>query len=77
MVQAGPELNKLGKVLCTVELIVIMLLAGRASLFIWKYPMGVSPTNWEEGVSWQVIVFGLMVTTPVLMKATPETAATI
>ena len=75
MVQAGLALKRLGKAVCRVELMEMMLLAGSALLPIWKDACGVSPTNCEEGVIEHAIVSAVMVTSPVLAKAAPETAA--
>jgi hypothetical protein len=42
--QLGFAINKLLKVVCSVEFIVTILLAGRALFPIEKYPMATSPT---------------------------------
>jgi hypothetical protein len=73
--QVGPELNKLGNIVWSVELIEMILLAGRASFPIWKYPITLSPTNCEEGANEQIMLFAEIVISPVFEKAAPETAA--
>jgi hypothetical protein len=75
MVQAGLALKRLGKVVCRVELMEMMLLAGSTLLPIWKFACGVSPTNCEEGVIEQEMVRAVIVTSPVFANAVPDTAA--
>ena len=74
-VQIGFGANRLLKLFCRDEFITIFEFEGRASFDRVKVAVDVSPTKTDEPDIEQLIVFGVIVTIPVLAKGVPEAEA--
>ena len=77
LLHTGLAAKRLLNVLCNDELITILELTGTAVLVKVRVAVDVAPTNGEDAVRVQAIVFGFIAIIPELAKATPEDAACI
>ena len=75
--QTDPAANRLLKVVWRDELMTIIELAGRTVFARVSVAVDTSPTKGEEADIEHVIIFGLIVNTPVLAKEIPESEAVI
>ena len=68
LAHTGLELNKLLRVVCCVELILIKLFGGRGVLDIENMPVVIAATTVDDVLIVQIIDWGIIVRKPVLEK---------